>query len=86
MSVWLWIQPGNKAWKVILDYEKGTILVYDEKSEILLEKRGLSRAVISIVENNFLSAVATRLPELESEEQISSSTKTAISMDNPMYL
>ncbi|UCE38252.1 MAG: hypothetical protein JSW00_03170 [Thermoplasmata archaeon] len=86
MSVWLWMQPGNKAWKVILDYEKGTIVVYDEKGEILLEKRGLSRAVISIVENNFLAAVATKLSEFGEEGGLSTESKSAISIDNPMYL
>jgi hypothetical protein len=86
MSVWLWLQPGNKAWKVILDYEKGNILVYDDKGEILLEKRGLSRAVISIVENNFLSAVATKLSDMENEEVVSTGAKTVITVNNPMYV
>lgn len=86
MSVWLWLQPGNKAWKVILDYQMGTIKVYNEKGETLLEKKGLSRAVISIVENNFLSAVATRLSDIDSDEGVSTVPRTAIGLDNPMYV
>lgn len=86
MSVWLWLQPGHKAWKVIMDYEKGTIVVYSEKGEILLERKGLSRAVMSIIESNFLSVVATRVSDIEKDEVISSTTKSTISIDNPMYV
>jgi hypothetical protein len=85
MSIWIWPQPGNKAWKVISDYEKGIIRVYNEKGEIILEKRGLSRAVISIVEANFLSMVATKLSDHESDTDISSTSKPMLYLDNPMY-
>lgn len=86
MSIWIWLQPGNKAWKVISDYEKGIIRVYNEKGEIILEKRGLSRAVISIVEANFLSMVATKLSDIESGSDIASTSKDSMYLDNPMYV
>jgi len=86
MSIWIWLQPGNKAWKVISDYEKGIIRVYNEKGEIILEKRGLSRAVISIVEANFLSMVATKLTDIESGTDLSSASKDTMYIDNPMYV
>ena len=85
MSIWIWPQPGNKAWKVISDHEKGIIRVYNEKGEIILEKRGLSRAVISIVEANFLSMVATKLSDHESGTDYSAASKTILYLDNPMY-
>ena len=86
MSIWIWLQPGNKTWKVISDYEKGIIRVYNEKGEIILEKRGLSRAVISIVEANFLSMVATKLSDIESGSDIASTSKDSMYLDNPMYV
>jgi len=86
ISIWIWLQPGNKAWKVISDYEKGIIRVYNEKGEIILEKTGLSKAVISIIEAHFLNVVATKLSDYESGTDISSASKTAIDLDNPMYV
>ncbi|UCG67933.1 MAG: hypothetical protein JSV09_08785 [Thermoplasmata archaeon] len=86
MTIWIWLQPGNKAWKVVSDHEKGTIIVYNEKGEIILEKRGLSKAVISIVEANFLNMVATKLSDYETGTDLSSSSKTTMYLDNPMYV
>lgn len=85
MSIWIWLQPGNKAWKVVSDYEKGIIRVYNEKGEVLLEKRGLSKAVISIIEVHFLNVVATKLSDYESDGDYSSPSKTTLDLDNPMY-
>lgn len=86
MSIWIWLQPDKKAWKVISDYQKGIIIVYNEKGETILEKKGLSRAVISIVEANFLSMVATKLSDYKSDVDYSSASKTSIHMENPMYV
>ncbi|UCE72984.1 MAG: hypothetical protein JSV56_08065 [Methanomassiliicoccales archaeon] len=85
MGVWVWLQPGNKIWKVISDYEKGTIIVYNEKGEILLEKRGLTREIISIIESNFLDVVATPLSGDKSDSDLREVSKTSTSLDIPMY-
>jgi len=33
MSIWAWIQPVDRIWKVLTDPEEGTVKVYDEKNE-----------------------------------------------------
>ena len=85
MGIWVWLQPGNKIWKVISNYEKGTIIVYNEKGEILLEKRGLTREIITIIETNFLNVVATPLSGKKDESDLHDVAKPTISLDNPMY-
>ncbi len=61
MTIWAWIQPVDRVWKVVSDTEKGTLLVYDEKSELILEHKGMSKEQISLIEQNFLQLVATNL-------------------------
>ena len=85
MGIWVWLQPGNKMWKVISDNEKGTIIVYNEKGEILLEKRGLTKEIISVIETNFLNVVATPLSGKKEEAELQTVGKTSIGLDNPMY-
>ena len=58
MAIWIWPQPGNKAWKVVSDYKAGTIKVYDEKGNLLMKKRDLSEAAIKVIEKNFFNVVA----------------------------
>ena len=57
MGTWNWKQPSGKTYTVISDYEKGTILVYDEKRNLLMAKRNLSRKAIKLVEESFLGIV-----------------------------
>jgi hypothetical protein len=61
MGIWAWIQPVDRIWKVISDEEKGTLHVYNEKGEIVMERKGMSKKEISFIENNFLQIVATDL-------------------------
>jgi len=61
MGIWAWIQPVDRIWKVISDDEKGTIYVYNEKSELVMERKGMSKEEISFIEKNFLQIVATNL-------------------------
>ena len=61
MGIWAWVQPVDRIWKVISDDEKGTIYVYNEKSEIVMERKGMSKEEISFIEDNFLQIVATNL-------------------------
>ncbi len=63
MAIWAWMQPVDKIWKVVSDAEKGTILVYNEKSDLIMEKKGLSVESVSLIEKYFLEIVATRLTE-----------------------
>ncbi|MCX9085840.1 MAG: hypothetical protein OIN87_13690 [Candidatus Methanoperedens sp.] len=61
MGIWAWIQPVDRIWKVISDQEKGTLQVYDEKSELVMESKGLSKEEISFIETNFLQIVAINI-------------------------
>jgi len=61
MTIWAWIQPVDRVWKVVSDTEKGTLCVYDEKSELILEHIGMSKEELYLIEQNFLKIVATNL-------------------------
>ncbi len=61
MGIWAWIQPVDRIWKVVSDSEKGTLFVYNEKNELIMDRREMSREEISFVEDNFLKVVATCL-------------------------
>ena len=61
MGIWAWVQPVDRIWKVISDDEKGTLYVYNEKSELVMERKGMSKEEISFIEDNFLQIVATNL-------------------------
>lgn len=74
MEVWTWNQPVDRNWKVISDRERGTILVYNEKNELILEKKGLNKEAVTLIENKFFKAVADKLTGAKPELS-----------DNPMY-
>jgi hypothetical protein len=61
MGIWAWIQPVDRIWKVVSDTEKGTLYVYNEKSELILEQKGMTKEEVNFIENNFLQIVATNL-------------------------
>lgn len=85
MGLWAWVRPGNRIWKVVSDYEKGTITVYDEKGNIVLEKQGLDKDAIAVVEKNFLDITATNLTDKSSRSEESEGEDDTIYEDNPMY-
>lgn len=61
MGIWAWIQPVDRIWKVISDTEQGTLFVYNEKGELILEQKGMTKEEVSFLEDNFLRIVATNL-------------------------
>ncbi len=61
MGIWAWIQPVDRIWKVVSDAKKGIILVYNDKGEVILDRKGLSKEEVSLIEDNFLQVVATDL-------------------------
>ena len=61
MGIWAWVQPVDRIWKVVSDNEKGTICVYNEKSELVMEQKGMTKEEVSFIEDNFLKIVATNL-------------------------
>jgi hypothetical protein len=75
MRIWKWIQPNDRVWKVVSDYEKGTIYVFDEEGRLLLKHKGLTKQVIKMIEKNFLAIVASNKKD----------TPPSL-IDNPMYV
>ena len=61
MGIWAWVQPVDRIWKVVTDAEKGMLCVYDEKSQLIQERKGLTREEVCFIEQNFLGIVATCL-------------------------
>ena len=61
MGIYAWIQPVDRIWKVVSDTEKGTLLVYNEKNELILDRKGMTKEEVTFIEDNFLQIVATNL-------------------------
>ncbi len=61
MAIWAWVQPVDRIWKVVSDNEKGTLCVYDEKNQLIMEHKGMKKEELSLIEQNFLQIVATNL-------------------------
>ena len=59
--IWAWLQAKGRIFKVITNTQTGTIKVYDEKGNMVMEKKNMSRKQVEIVEESFLSVVAKRL-------------------------
>ena len=60
MKTWNWIQPGNRIWKVISDYEIGIISVFDEKGKLIMKHKGLTKEAMKMIEKSFLNIVAPK--------------------------
>ena len=84
MGVWAWLRPGDRIWKVVSDHESGTITVYDEKGDLILEKKGLTKEAIILVEKNFLDIAAKNLDADASEDCKNISGGSKLSED-PMF-
>ena len=85
MGVWAWLRPGNRVWKVVSDHEKGTIQVFNEKGELILEKKNLSREAIALVEKNFLDITATNLEDDRSKSENSTRDNKSAGELDPMF-
>ncbi len=83
MGIWAWIQPVDRIWKVVSDSDKGTLFVYNEKNELIMNRKGMTREEISFVEDNFLKVVATDLGG--NKEIASPAIETSKQEHNYMY-
>ena len=59
-NTWNWYQASGNKLKVISNAKKGTIRVYNENGEIILEKTNLTKDQIKIIEHNFLCHVTKK--------------------------
>lgn len=83
MGLWAWVQSGEKIWKVVSNYENGTIFVYDDNGAVLLEKKGLTKMAMMMIEHYYLNTVATNL--IESKDLKNKDGKKIFDKYNPMY-
>jgi len=74
MEIWSWNQSEDKKWKAVSDRDNGVILVYNERNELVLEREGLSREAVIMIEESFFKEMANNLKEENPEVT-----------DNPMY-
>ena len=84
MAVWIWLQPVDRIWKVITDPEKGAVNVYNEREELVMERKDLKKEDVLLIEENFFNVVATRLTDKKPGDI--AELKKSISGYNPMYV
>jgi hypothetical protein len=61
MSIFAWVQPVDRVWKVVTDSEKGIIKIYNERDELISEQKNLEKDAVHLIEENFLKIVTTML-------------------------
>lgn len=61
MSIWAWIQPVDRIWKVVTDPDEGIIEIYNERDELISEHKGLEKVAVHLIEENFLNVVMVML-------------------------
>ena len=86
MNVWAWVQPDNKIWKIVSDYEQGYICVYDENENLIFERRGLPRDIVAYIESNLFEGIAINMSERNKDEDICEDHEAPHAFDNPMYV
>jgi len=84
MTIWAWIQPTDRVWKVVTDPEKGVVNVYNEKEELVMERKDMKKDAVLLIEENFLDVVATKLTDKKPGDV--AGLKKSISEHNPMYV
>jgi len=83
LGIWAWVQPVDRIWKVVSDYEQGKICVFNEKNNLIYEQKGLAKEAVLLIEKNFLGIVATNLSETKSNTE--QNTKKSTPDYNPMF-
>jgi len=86
MNVWAWVQPDNKIWKIVSDYEQGYICVYDENENLIFERRGLPKDIIIYIESNLFDGMAINVSGKNKEEEVHKEHEAPPAFDNPMYV
>ena len=86
MNVWAWVQPDNKIWKIVSDYEQGYICVYDENENLIFERRGLPKDIIVYIESNLFEGMAINISGKNKEGEVCKDHEAPPAFDNPMYV
>lgn len=85
MAIWAWVQPVGRIWKIVSDNEKGTLCVYNEKDELIMEHKGMRKEELSFIEQNFLQIVATNLSANKVNQVQVTEEKKEVIEHNYMY-
>ena len=62
VNIWVWIQ-NNRVIKAISCVDDGTIKIYDENDNLILNRTGLTRIQVKQIENNILRYGAKKLSQ-----------------------
>ena len=57
---WNWKQANGTVLKVVSNPKKGTITVFNDRGQIVLEKKNLSPEQVKIIEQHFLNLVTRK--------------------------
>jgi len=60
VNIWIWLQ-NDKIMKAILNFDDGTVKIYDENDNLILKRTGLNKLQIKQVENYILQYGAKKL-------------------------
>ncbi len=60
INIWIWLQ-NDKIMKAILNFDDGTVKIYDENDNLILKRTGLNKLQIKQVENYILQYGAKKL-------------------------
>ncbi len=61
--IWAWLMPSGKIYKVITNSYEGTIEVYNPRLELISMNQSMGKEAVNLIEDIFLSAVATEVTE-----------------------
>lgn len=72
-KIWSWKFPSGKVYKVVSSPEKGTIMVYNPKGDVVQENKDMTPEQIKLIEENFLGTTTYETNQMkypvESEEE-----------------
>lgn len=60
INIWIWLQ-NNKIMKAILNFDDGTVKIYDENDNLILKRTGLNKLQIKQVEHYIVEYGAKKL-------------------------
>jgi len=79
---WAWLMPTGKMYKVMTNPEDGTIKVYSPDGTLVNKEEKLSKGAVSLIEKNFLEAVAAKV----GAEEKAKGTGTEDNPETAMYI
>ena len=60
VNIWIWLQ-NNKVMKAIINFDEGSVKIYDENDNLILRRTGLNKLQVKQVENYILEYGAKKL-------------------------